>query len=62
VYGDSAIIRDARENRDTIYADHIGMAKFSSRDDTQYRKVLNAIEVLLEKLTEDELAVSKHSM
>ena len=59
--GDSAILRDARENRDTIHADHMGMTKFSSRDDNQYRKVLNAIETLLEKLTED-VAASKHSM
>ena len=56
------MIYDAHENHDTIHADHIGIAKFSSRDDNQYRKVLNAIENLLEKLTEDELARGKHSM
>ena len=62
MHRDSAIIYDARENHDTIHADHIGIAKFSSRDDNQYRKVLNAIENLLEKITEDELARGKHSM
>ena len=62
MHGDSAIIHDARENRDTIHADHIGMTQFSSRDDTQYRKVLNAIEILLEKLEEDVLPAGKLSM
>ena len=56
VQGDSAIIGDARENRETIYADHAGMAKFSRRDDAEYRKVLYAIEMLLESLAQNELA------
>ena len=59
---DSAIIGDAHKNRETIYADHAGMAKFSRRDDAEYRKVLYAIEMLLESLTEDELAPDIHSM
>jgi hypothetical protein len=54
VQGDSAIIGDARENRGTIYADHVGVAKFSRRDDAEYRKVLYAIEMVLESLAEDE--------
>lgn len=62
MHGDSAIIHDAREYRGTIRADHMGMAKFSSRNDFQYRKVLNAIEVLLEALTEDKGASGEHSM
>jgi hypothetical protein len=51
---DSAIIGDARENRETIHADHIGMVKFSSRDDPGYKKVLNAIEMVLEGYSEDD--------
>ena len=62
VQGDSAIIGDARENRETIYADHAGMAKFSRRDDAEYRKVLFAIEMLLESLAENELVPDTHSM
>ena len=62
VQGDSAIIGDAREIRETIYADHVGMAKFSRRDDGEYRKVLYAIEILLESLMENELAPDIHSM
>jgi hypothetical protein len=48
VYGESAIIGDPYENRGTIYADHFGMVKFSSRGDNEYQKVLYAIEMLLE--------------
>jgi hypothetical protein len=48
VDGESAIIGDPYENRGTIYGDHFGMAKFSSRGDSEYRKVLYAIEMLLE--------------
>jgi protein SERAC1 len=48
VYGDSAIIGDAREKRETIHADHIGMTKFSTKDDDGYGKILYAIEMLLE--------------
>jgi hypothetical protein len=50
VYGDSAIIGDAREDRASIYADHLGMVKFASRSDAGYKKVLYAIEMLLEEL------------
>ena len=62
VQGDSAIIGDARENQETIYADHAGMAKFSRRDDVEYRKVLYAIKMLLESLMENELTPGTHSM
>jgi hypothetical protein len=62
VYGESAIIGDARENRGSIYADHIGMAKFSTRSDTEYRKVLYAIEMLLEGLPEHDPAPAQQSM
>jgi hypothetical protein len=53
---DSAIIGDAREYRETIHADHIGMAKFSTRDDPEYGKVLNAIELVMEGSSADELS------
>ena len=53
MYGDSAIIGDARENRGSIYADHMGMAKFSTKDDTGYKRVLYAIEMLLEGQPKD---------
>ena len=62
VQGDSAIIGDAREIRETLYADHVGMAKFSTRDDAEYKKVLYAIEMLLENLAENEPAPDKHGM
>jgi hypothetical protein len=61
VYGESALIGDAREIRDGIYADHIGMAKFSTRNDSGYKKVLNAIETLLEGPVERELVPVKPS-
>jgi hypothetical protein len=54
VDGESAVIGDAHENRWSIYADHIGMAKFSSRDDNEYKKVLYAIEMVLEGHPEDK--------
>ena len=39
----------------TIYADHIGMTKFSTTNDPGYKKVLYAIEMLLqEPLTKDQ--------
>jgi hypothetical protein len=53
VNGDSAIIGYSRENRETIYADHVGMAKFSTRDDPGYGKVLHAIEILMEGFLQD---------
>jgi hypothetical protein len=49
VHGDSAIIDYSRETRGTIHDDHIGMVKFSTRDDPGYRRVLYAIEMLLER-------------
>jgi hypothetical protein len=51
---DSAVIGDAREYRETIHADHVGMVKFSTRDDPGYGKVLNAIELVLERSAGDE--------
>ena len=45
---ESAIIGDAREHRETIHADHTGIVKFSTREDPGYRKVLNAIEMIIE--------------
>ena len=62
VPGESAIIGDARENRETIYGDHISMAKFSTKDDPGYKKVLNSIETLLEGLGEDLPTPSKQGV
>jgi hypothetical protein len=62
VYGDSAIIGDARENRETIHADHIGMTKFSTRDDDGYGKILYAIEMLLERQLEGHPGPAHQSM
>ena len=62
VPGDSAIIGDPHENRGTIYGDHISMVKFSTKDDSGYKKVLYAIEMLLEGLGEDSLRPSKRSV
>jgi hypothetical protein len=59
VHGDSAIIDYSRETRGTIHADHIGMTKFSTRVDPGYRKVLYAIEMVLE---EDASATVNQSM
>ena len=47
VEGGSALIGDARERRDTIYADHVNMVKFSDPADDGYVKILHAIKVLL---------------
>jgi len=55
VPGDSAIIGDSRESRGTIHGDHISMVKFSTKDDSGYKKVLYSIEMLLEGLEEDSL-------
>jgi len=55
VDGESAIIGDARENRETIHGDHIGMFKFSATSDDGSKKVLHAIEILLEGPPADEL-------
>ena len=62
VPGESAIIGDPRENRETIYGDHVSMVKFSSKDDAGYKKVLNSIEMLLEGLGEDSPTSSKQSV
>ena len=62
VPGESAIIGDPRENRETIYGDHISMVKFSTKDDPGYKKVLNSIETLLEGLGEDSPTPNKQSV
>jgi hypothetical protein len=54
VFGDSAIIGDAREIRGSILGDHLGMVKFATRSDTGYKRVLYAIEMLLERLNDGE--------
>ena len=50
VPGESAIIGDPFENRETIHGDHVSIVKFSTKDDAGYKKVLNSIEMLLEGL------------
>ena len=60
--GESAIIGDAHENRQTIHVDHGGMSKFSTIADPGYKKVLYAIEMLLEGPTEDEPTPANESM
>jgi len=62
VSGDSAIIGDARENRETIHADHVGMTKFSRREDSEYKKFLCAIEVLLQAAIQDQRAPAGEGM
>ena len=47
VEGGSAIIGYPSERRDTIYADHVNMVKFSDRTEDGYKKILHAINVLL---------------
>jgi hypothetical protein len=59
VYGESAIIGDARENRLSIYADHIGLTKFSTRDDGEYKKFTHTVEMLLEELLKHETVLSR---
>ena len=54
VYGDSAIIGDAREIRGSIHGDHLSMVKFATRGDAGYKKVLYAIEMLLEGGNNDQ--------
>jgi hypothetical protein len=58
---ESAIIGDARERRETIRADHVGMVKFSTRDDPGYRKVLNAIEIALEESPRGKLSANQRT-
>ena len=60
--GESAIIGDARENRGTIHDDHIGMVKFSATSDDGYKKVLYAIEILLQGPPADELPAAIQHM
>ena len=62
MWADLAIIGDARENRETIYTNHVSTTKSSRGDDVEYRKVLYAIEMLLESLAENELVPDIHSM
>ena len=62
VYGESAIIGDAHEYRGSIYADHFGMTKFSSMEDSGYKKVVYAIEMLMKgKVTPDEQSMCNHT-
>jgi len=62
VPGESAIIGDAYENRETIHGNHISMVKFSTKDDLGYKKVLNSIEMILEGFGEDSLNPSKQGV
>ena len=62
VDGESAIIRDACENCGTIHDDHISMVKFSATSDDGYKKVLYAIEILLEGPPADELPGARQRM
>ena len=59
---DSAIIGDAREERDTIHADHMGMTKFSTREDSGYIRVLHAIEMQLEGISKYETDAMDQNM
>ncbi|KAF8236873.1 hypothetical protein L208DRAFT_1250112, partial [Tricholoma matsutake] len=61
---ESAILGDARENRDSIHADHVGMSKFSTTSDAGYKKILHAVEVLVEGIqgSENEPASGNQSM
>src|SRR5260221_4309613 len=59
VPGESAIIGDPRENRETIYGDHISMVKFSTKDDPGYKRVLNSIETLLDSARTHQLQTNK---
>jgi hypothetical protein len=62
VYGESAIIGDACEIRGSIHADHLGMVKFASRSDTGYKKVLYAIEMLVEGLDNNQPGSTNESV
>ncbi|KAF8236898.1 hypothetical protein L208DRAFT_1250558, partial [Tricholoma matsutake] len=61
---ESAILGDAHENRDSIHADHVGMSKFSTTSDAGYKKILHAVEVLVEGIqgSENEPASGNQSM
>jgi len=62
VPGESAVIGDPFENRETIHGDHFSMVKFSTKDDAGYKKVLNSIEMLLEGPGEDLQTPSKQGV
>ena len=62
VPGESAIIGDPLENRETIHGDHISMVKFSTKNDAGYKKILNSIEMLLEGLGEDSQTPSNQGV
>ena len=62
VYGDSAIIGDAREIRGSIHGDHLSMVKFATRSDAGYKKVLYAIEMMLEGVYDDQLGQTNESV
>jgi hypothetical protein len=62
VYGDSAIISDAHKVCGSIHGDHLGMVKFAARSDTGYKKVLYAIEILLEGLDDDQPGATDQSV
>jgi hypothetical protein len=61
---ESAILGDARENRDSIHADHVGMSKFSTTSDPGYKKILYAIGMLVEGVqsSEEEVPSANQSM
>lgn len=61
---ESAILGDARENRDSIHADHVGMSKFSTTSDPGYKKILYAIGMLVEGIqnSEEEVTSTNQSM
>lgn len=61
---ESAILGDARENRDSIHADHVGMSKFSTTSDPGYKKILYAIGMLVEGIqsVEEEVTSTNQSM
>ena len=50
----SALLGLPGEHRGFIKADHLGMAKFSTRN-TEYKKILHAVKTLLEALPNDVL-------
>jgi hypothetical protein len=62
VFGDSAIIGDAREIRGSIHGDHLSMVKFAAKSDAGYKKVLYAIEMLLEGLNGDQPGATDQSV
>ena len=55
---ESAILGDAHENRDSIHADHVGMSKFSTTGDPGYKKILYAVEMLLEGIQSSPIEIT----